>query len=262
MTGPSGPSPPDDGGWRSGNVPGRYRPPAKPQYLAPPLPRPCAGAASCHRRPRPGPAPRRRSRKRGAITLSVVAVVAIGAGACRSSSPPTAAPTPPTAAPRPPTAATSLHFPAQLLGLSKNTSSVAQAAIRVFTSALAAGRNNVRPPQAAVYGGVSGPAIVVFGARFYGAAAQAAQSVPAAFDMGFAAGLAGSTGSTDQRSFPAGPHGGALYCGDGTLNGVTGIACGWIEKVREGFVLYLRGSASSLSDAASKTNQVRAAIEP
>jgi hypothetical protein len=80
--------------------------------------------------------------------------------------------------------------------------------------------------------------------------------------MGFAAGLARSTGSTDLRSFPAGPHGGALYCGDGTLNGVTGITCGWAEKVSEGFVLYLRGSASSLRDAASETNQVRAAIEP
>jgi hypothetical protein len=192
----------------------------------------------------------------------VVAVAAIGAGACRSSSEPTAAPSPATAASRSATAASGLHFPAQLLGLNKNTSSVAQAATRTFTSALAAGRNNVHPPQGAVYGGISGPAIVVFGARFYGAAAQAAQAVPAAFDMGFAAGLARSTGSTDLRSFPAGPHGGALYCGHGTVNGVTGITCGWIEKVREGFVLYLRGSASSLSHAASKTNQIRAAIEP
>jgi hypothetical protein len=200
----------------------------------------------------------RRSRKRGTIAPSVVAVVTlvgIGAGACRSSSPPAAAPSPATAA-------SSLHFRAQLLGLNKNTSSLAQAAARAIISALAADRNNVRPSQDAVYGGISGPAIVVVGARFYRAAARAAESVPAAFDMGFAAGLARSTGSTDLRSFPAGPHGGALYCGDGTLNGVTGITCGWAEKVSEGFVLYLRGSASSLRDAASETNQVRAAIEP
>jgi hypothetical protein len=207
----------------------------------------------------------RRSRKRGTIAPSVVAVVtlvAIGAGACRSSSPPAAAASPATAASSPATAASSRHFPAQLLGLKKNTSSAAQAAARAFTSALAADRNNVRPPRGAVYGGISGPAIVVVGARFYRAAARAAESVPVAFDMGFAAGLARSTGSTDLRSFPAGPHGGALYCGDGTLNGVTGITCGWAEKVSEGFVLYLRGSASSLRDAASETNQVRAAIEP
>jgi hypothetical protein len=200
----------------------------------------------------------RRSRKRGTIAPSVVAVVtlvAIGAGACRSSSPPAAAPSPATAA-------SSLHFPAQLLGLNRNTRSLAQAAARAFTSALAADRNNVRPPQGTVYGDISGPAIVVVGARFYRAAARAAESVPAAFDMGFAAALARSTGSTDLRSFPAGPHGGALYCGDGTLNGVTGITCGWAEKVGEGFVLYLRGSTSSLRDAASETNQVRAAIEP
>jgi hypothetical protein len=200
----------------------------------------------------------RRSRKRGTIAPSVVAMVtlvAIGAGACRSSSAPAAAPSPATAA-------SSLHFPAQLIGLNKNTSSLAQAAARAVTSALAADRNNVRSPQGAVYGGISGPAIVVVGARFYRAAAHAAESVPAAFDMGFAAGLARSTGSTDLRSFPAGPHGGALYCGDGTLSGVTGITCGWAEKVKEGFVLYLRGSALSLRDAASETNQVRAAIEP
>jgi hypothetical protein len=103
---------------------------------------------------------------------------------------------------------------------------------------------------------------VVFGARFYGAAARAAESLPAAFDKAFAAGLARPTGSTDLRSFPAGPHGGALYCGHGTLNGMPGITCGWAEKAREGFVLYLRGSASSLSHAASKTNQIRSAVEP
>jgi hypothetical protein len=202
--------------------------------------------------------PRRRSRKRGAIAPSMVAVVtlvAIGAGACRSSSPPAAASSPAAAA-------SSLHFPAQLLGLNQNTSSVAQAATRAFTSALAADRNNVRSPQSAFYSGTSGLAMVVVGARLSGAAARAAESVPAAFDMAFAAALARSTGSTDLRSFPAGPHGGALYCGDGTPSGVPGITCGWAEKVREGFVLYLRGSASSLRDAASKTNQIRAAVEP
>jgi hypothetical protein len=209
--------------------------------------------------------PRRRSRKRGAIAPSVVAVVtlvAIGAGACRSSSPPAAASSPAAAASSPAAAASSLHFPAQLLGLNQNTSSVAQAATRAFTSALAADRNNVRPPQGAFYSGIRGLAMVVVGARLSGAAARAAESVPAAFDMAFAAGLARSTGSTDLRSFPAGPHGGALYCGDGTPSGVPGITCGWAERVREGFVLYLRGSASSLRDAASKTNQIWAAVEP
>jgi hypothetical protein len=63
------------------------------------------------------------------------------------------------------------------------------------------------------------------------------------------------------RLFPAGPHGGVLYCGH-HINGEPVIACGWTDKLSGGAVVYLKGSASSLSDAASKTNQLRSAVEP
>lgn len=61
--------------------------------------------------------------------------------------------------------------------------------------------------------------------------------------------------------FPAGPYGGVLYCGH-HFNGEPVIACGWTDKLSGDAVVYLKGSASNLSDAASKTNQVRSAVEP
>jgi hypothetical protein len=102
--------------------------------------------------------------------------------------------------------------------------------------------------------------VAVSAARFSTASVRAAGADPVAIDKGFALGFAKGAGITDLRSFPAGPHGGVLYCGHETGSGV--IGCGWAGKVRGGAVYYIRGSASSLSDAASKTNQVRAAIEP
>ena len=41
---------------------------------------------------------------------------------------------------------------------------------------------------------------------------------------------------------PAGPHGGALYCGH-HINGEPVIACGWTDKLSGGAVVYLKGSA-------------------
>jgi hypothetical protein len=164
---------------------------------------------------------------RWAVRLCVAAIAAMAAGACGGGSSP-----------------------------------AIQGAIRALTAKLATDRNNLRSPQGAFYGGTSSPAMLVYGALFTGAAARAAESVSAGFDQGFAKGFAKSTGSTDLRSFPAGPRGGALYCGHQTHNGVTAITCAWADKVRAGAVIYLRGAASSLSHAASKTSQVRAAIEP
>jgi hypothetical protein len=142
--------------------------------------------------------------RRGAIALCVVAVVAIGAAACGSSSPPTTASSPLTAA-------SILPFPAQLLGHNKNTSQTAHALGRVLTSVFALSPSKFRNSQAAIYGELSGPAVVVFAARWSSAAASSAAS--AAFDTGLAVGGAKGGGSTDAHSFPAGPHGGALECG-------------------------------------------------
>jgi hypothetical protein len=77
---------------------------------------------------------------------------------------------------------------------------------------------------------------------------------------GMAAAGVVNAGSTDVRSFPAGPGGEALECGHVTRGGGQGLVCGWADKLTFGVVVYTSGAASSLSDAASKTNQVRSAI--
>ena len=201
--------------------------------------------------------PQWRSRRRGATALSVLAVVAIGAGACGGSGPTTAASSPATAG-------SGLHFPAHLLGLNKNTSPKAQALNRALTSVFAGEQSDFRGPQAVIYGDFTGsgaarsPSDWMYGATLSSAAARSAGP---AFDKAFAAGFAKSTGITNLQAFPAGPHGGALDCGHGTIHGVTAFACGWADKVTVGGVLYFGGSASSLSDAASKTNQVRSTVE-
>jgi hypothetical protein len=182
---------------------------------------------------------------RGAIALCVVAVVAIGAAACGSSSSPAASSLA--------TAGSGLHLPAQLLGLSKNTGSDTQVMVRKVTSALAT-LSALRGPQVAVYGDFSGPFFLMFAARLSRASASAS------YDKGFVEGFAKASGITGLQSFPAGSHGGVLDCGHQTSNGATAITCIWADQTTAGAVTYYKGSASGLNDAASKTNQVRAAV--
>jgi hypothetical protein len=167
---------------------------------------------------------------------------------------------PPTAVRSPATAASTVHLPARLFGLKKYTSTHARAVIRQSTRPYAADRLEFRqPPWGAAYGSHTGPAITVFGAMFTILAAQAAQSLPG-FDKHFAA-SATKTWPKTLRAFPAGAHGGALYCAHWT-SGSLETLCLWADKVGAGEVGYFTGAASSLSDAASKTNQIRAIIEP
>ncbi|HEY3033074.1 MAG TPA: hypothetical protein VGJ54_00240 [Streptosporangiaceae bacterium] len=155
--------------------------------------------------------------------------------------------------------ASGVHLPAQLLGLSKNTSPQVQAQVRTIRKVL--GNTHVlRNPQIAYYGRLSkGPVVQVFAARWSsGALAQGMGS--AAGGRAFAKGIAKSTGSTDLHAFPAGPNGGVVECGHlASLSGKQ-MFCAWADKKTAGGVTYIRGAASSLSDAASKTNQIRAAI--
>lgn len=152
-----------------------------------------------------------------------------------------------------------VHLPAQLFGLKRITDTRARAVIRKSTGRIAADRQTFRqPPWGAEYGSHTGRAIIVFGAMFTVAAAVIAQS-----DPGFDKNLAASATKTwpKTRAFPAGAHGGALYCAD-QISGLPLTACLWADKVGAGEVRYFSGSASSLSDAAAKTNQIRAIIEP
>jgi hypothetical protein len=166
----------------------------------------------------------------------------------------------PTAGSSPATAGSGLQFPARLLGLSKNTSPDAQAAAQALRRSFAIMRTYFRGAQAAIYD----RNIEVVGGRWSSSAARRAES--GGFDKSFAAGavqdfMQGS-GHTRMRSFPAGPHGGALDCGNGTTSAGATIFCAWADKVTAAWVFYLRGSASSLGDAASKTNQIRSVVEP
>jgi hypothetical protein len=195
--------------------------------------------------------------RRGAIALGVVAAVVIGAAACGGSSSP--APAASSAAPAASSpAAAGLHLPGQLFGLSKNTSPGAEQVTRAISSQFSALSSIARSHQAALYGTEGGPALLVIAARLSSAAAHRAAS--AAFDKRAAAGGTAGAGSTDARPFPAGPHGGALKCGHAARGGQRALLCVWADKWTFGGVIYALGSASSLSDAASKTNQVRSAV--
>jgi hypothetical protein len=196
--------------------------------------------------------------RRGAIALCAAAV-AIGAAACGGSDSPAPAASS-TAAAASPAAGGLAHFPAQLFGLNKNTSQTAQALGRVFANGFAVAPSEFRGAQSAVYGSLSGPAVVLFAASWAGTAARKAAS--AAFDKATAASGAKGSGSTDAQPFPAGPHGGSLECGHLHRNGLSAKVCVWADKVTTGGAIYTLGTASSLSDAASKTNQARSMIEP
>src|SRR5262245_29783395 len=196
---------------------------------------------------------------RGAVALGVAAVVTIGAAACGGSS--NSAPAASSAAPAastPAAAASGLQLPDQLFGLNKNTGPEAAQVTSAISRQFSALSSIARSHQAAVYGTAGTPDVVVFAAKWSSAFAHRAAS--AAVDKDAAAGGTAGAGSTDARSFPAGPHGGALRCGHTTRGGQNALLCAWADKSTFGLVLYVSGSASTLSDAAAKTNQVRSAI--
>jgi hypothetical protein len=143
-----------------------------------------------------------------------------------------------------------IHFPATLFGLGHNTSPGARQVARQFTHGLA-----MMPifthTQAAVYGaGPTSPLVVVAisglsaSVQKYGGRTSAAGMRRRLLMMGV----------TDARRFPAG-RGAQQTCGRLTRNGTTLLLCVRYAKKAVGMAMYLNGSASSLSDAASKTNQ-------
>ena len=171
--------------------------------------------------------------------------------------------TPTATAPAPPApaaVATGLHLPAHLLGFPKNSSSEARGVVSQLSSSMR-GNGEMHAPKAAVYGNMSASSVLVFGATWTKTAAQAAASDPVRVGTGFTQAFMKAGGTTGVRSFPAGPHGGALNCGDKTLAGTPTIICAWADTTGGGGAFYLRGSASSLNDAAAKTLQIRAVIE-
>jgi hypothetical protein len=64
-------------------------------------------------------------------------------------------------------------------------------------------------------------------------------------------------GDAQARAFPLG--GGFMVCN--SVGSSSRLHCAWIDQVTDGSVFFADGYASSLSDAAAKTMQIRGAIE-
>jgi len=148
-------------------------------------------------------------------------------------------------------------FPSTLLGLARDTSPDAQQAAGQITSELGVLQGLIVHPGAAVYGTGPDQGMVIVTAPWSDAAK--ADGLISNVGAGAIDGLK-SQGVTDTTSFPAGPRGGSLACGHKTIGGQPIVACAWADGEMFGGAFYF-GVASSLSDAAAKTIQVRSAVE-
>ena len=197
-----------------------------------------------------------RSRPRRAFTglaVAVVSAVTVASAGCASSSassPAQSSASSPAAAQHTSSSSGAIHFPATLFGVARNTSADAQQFAHQMTHQFAM-LGMFAHPQAAVYGTSPDSQLFVLvisdlsaTAKKYGGKTSAA---------GLRRGLL-IMGATGVRTFPAG-KGAALGCGHMTRSGVTATFCARYTKKNVGIGMYFNGVASSLSDAASKTNQ-------
>jgi hypothetical protein len=196
----------------------------------------------------------------GLTIVFPLALVLLTAG-CAGSTAPSTSSTPSTAASAVTAQHTSspggaIHFPATLFGFHHDTGTEAQKVDRSVARMFAM-MGMFTHPHVALYGSMTSGDLFIVGvsgltaaARKYGAKPSAA-SIHRAFLV---------QGSQDGRSFPAGAPGAVLGCGHMTRGGVSGILCIRYGKKIIGVVTYFNGSASSLNDAAAKTNQAISAI--
>jgi hypothetical protein len=203
-------------------------PPAGP-VPATPGPFPAAGV----------PAPRKSRRRLLLITASVAALVVavIVAGLVIASHP-----------------KGKLVLPATLLGLPKVTSAGARHLASELKAAEESGTGGkVADVQVGVYGSPTSAWFAVTGGGICGTCSAKSASIQR-HDLAAA-------GYPDAALFPAGPKGGVLTCGSRASQGSTVFRCSWVDGQTAGNLLFAGGSATSLGDAAAKTNQVRAATE-
>ena len=150
-----------------------------------------------------------------------------------------------------------VSYPDTLLGLTRDTSSDAQQAAGQATSGLGVLQGIIVHPAAAIYGtGPSKGMLIVTGQW---SAAAKSDGLIQDTEAGAISALK-NEGVTDATSFPAGPRGGGLACGDKNLGGQSTIICAVTDN-KIFLVVFYVGNASSLSDAATKTAQVRSAVE-
>jgi hypothetical protein len=140
-----------------------------------------------------------------------------------------------------------LSLPARLLGLPKVTSASARHVASELKTAESSGK--ISGVVAGVYGDPNGAWFAIAGGGICGTCSAKSASV-------LRHNLTAS-GYQDATSFPAGVKGGELACGTRT----DVIRCTWVDGKTAGDMLFSGGSATSLADAAAKTNQARAATE-
>jgi hypothetical protein len=196
----------------------------------------------------------------GLMIACASALAVLAAGCARSTAPSTSS-TPSSASSAVTARRTSspdgaIRFPVTLFGFRQDTGPEAQKVDREIAQMFAM-MGMFTHPHVALYGSLATGDVFIVGvtdltaaAKKYGAKPSAA-SIHRAFLM---------QGSPDGRSFPAGAPGAVLECGHMARGGLKGILCMRYDKKIMGLVLYFNGSASSLSDAASKTSQAISAI--
>lgn len=197
----------------------------------------------------------------GRVALGAAAIVLAACGGQHTASPATASPASSSPAPQSSNSATTVavHLPTQLLGQNENTSAAAKQATsildRQYVSLLTAGLGGSW--KTAIYGGNAQNATTPTTDFFFVIAGTLTR--PIASPDNVARKLQNSMltrGITDAKLFPADANGEALVCGQTHMD----IVCSWADHVSLGYVLYSPGFASSLSDGASKTSQVRSAV--
>ena len=217
---------PQQGGWTGG------QPGAQPWLAQPAYPPGTPGYGPPVRKPRRWLAP----------VIIVVALVAAGIGGLVAFN--TASHT----------SKGKITLPGTLLNLQRNTSAGAAGLARVLSKGESTNSHGrLKNVKAGVYGSPNAAWIAIAGGGICGTCFAKS---PSALETGLT-----NAGYTNVRSYPAGPKGGSLACGEKTANTTTLLHCAWVDKSTAGDVLFAGGAASDLADAAAKTNQVRAAVE-
>lgn len=222
---------PQPGGW-TGGQPGAQPWPAQPQlgYQVPP------GT------PGFGPPVRKPRRWLAPVIIVVVVLIAAGIGGIfafqKASN----------------TSKGNITLPGTLLNLPRNTSIGAAGLAHVLSRGESTNSHGrLKNVKAGVYGSPKAAWIAVAGGGICGTCFAKS---PGALETGLT-----NAGYTNVKSYPAGPKGGSLACGEKAANATTLLHCAWVDQSTAGDVLFAGGAASDLADAAAKTNQVRAAIE-
>ena len=152
----------------------------------------------------------------------------------------------------------SIVLPGSLLNLSRNTSGGAnQLSSRLVKAETTSSHGKLTDVKAAVYGSPTAAWFAIAGGGICG---NCFAKSPSALKNGLLNALT-IGGYTGNRLCPAGPKGGALACGTKSAGTVTLLHCIWADSKTAGDIIYAGGEASSLGDAAAKSNQVRAAVE-